>query len=83
MFYIKFIFLREHHGNEIVRVDYGKKENRYRSADEMSLAEFLSMYNTTDRYLIDTLPTAMWKEFSLPRCLLCGGFTDALQVSIT
>lgn len=83
MFYIKFIFLREHYGNEIVRVDYGKKENRYRSADEMSLAEFLSMYNTTDRYLIDTLPTAMWKEFSLPRCLLCGGFTDALQVSIT
>jgi lysine-specific demethylase 8 len=75
------LFLREHYGDEIVRVDYGKKENRQRSADDMALADFLSIYNNTNRYLIDTLPKKMWKEFSLPRCLLCGGFTDALQVS--
>jgi len=72
-------YLRENYGDVIVRVDYGKKENRARSADNMELREFLTVYNDSDRYLVDTLPEAMWHEFSLPTCLLCGGFTSRLQ----
>jgi len=72
-------FGRENYGDVIVRVDYGKKENRARSADNMELREFLTVYNDSDRYLVDTLPEAMWHEFSLPTCLLCGGFTSRLQ----
>ena len=64
-----------------MRVDYGKKENRARPADNMALGEFLSIYNDSDRYLVDTLPEEMWPEFSLPSCLLCGGFASRLQVS--
>lgn len=76
-------FCRENYGDIIVRVDYGKKENRARSADNMELREFLTIYNDSDRYLVDTLPEAMWHEFSLPTCLLCGGFTSRLQVRYT
>lgn len=61
-------------------MDYGKKENRARAADNMLLKEFLAMYNDSDRYLVDTLPEEMWDEFFLPSCLLCGGFTSRLQV---
>lgn len=61
-------------------MDYGKKENRARPADELTLTEFLAIYNDSDRYLVDTLPEQMWNEFSLPTCLLCGGFTSRLQV---
>ncbi|XP_032229614.2 uncharacterized protein LOC5505291 isoform X2 [Nematostella vectensis] len=75
-------YLRKKYGHEIVRVDYGKKENRARSADDMPLEEFLDIYNSSERYLVDTLPERMWEEFSLPECLLCGGFTHALQDSV-
>lgn len=61
-------------------MDYGKKENRNRAADDITFAEFLSIYNDSDRYLVDTLREEMWDEFSLPTCLLCGGFTSRLQV---
>ena len=73
-------FFRENYGDVTVRVDYGKKENRARPADDLTLAEFLTIYNDSDRYLVDTLPQEMWHEFSLPTCLLCGGFTSRLQV---
>lgn len=72
-------YLGEKYGDVIVRVDYGKKENRARPADNIALREFLSIYNDSDRYLVDTLPEEMWPEFSLPSCLLCGGFTSRLQ----
>ena len=62
-------------------MDYGKKENRARSADNMALKEFLAIYNDSDRYLVDTLPEEMWDEFSLPTCVLCGGYTSRLQVT--
>ena len=61
-------------------MDYGKKENRNRPADDLTLSEFLAIYNDSDRYLVDTLPKEMWDEFFLPNCLLCGGFTTRLQV---
>ena len=70
---------REKYGDVDVRVDYGKKENRARSADNMPLKEFLTIYNDSDRYLVDTLPEEMFEEFVLPSCLLCGGFTSRLQ----
>lgn len=73
-------FLRKKYGDVVVRVDYGKKENRARPADDLTLAEFLAIYNDSDRYLVDTLPQEMWDEFYLPKCLLCGGFTSRLQV---
>lgn len=73
-------FLREKYGDVVVRVDYGKKENRARPADDLTLTEFLAIYNDSDRYLVDTLPKEMWDEFSLPKCLSCGGFTSRLQV---
>ena len=74
------LFSRENHGSAQVRVDYSKKENRARSADEMSLAEFLSIYNTSNRYLVDTLPRSLWSEYSLLSCISCGGYTRGLQV---
>lgn len=61
-------------------MDYGKKENRNRPADDLTLSEFLAIYNDSDRYLVDTLPKEMWDEFFLPNCLLCEGFTTRLQV---
>lgn len=75
-----FLFYREKYGRVTVRVDYGKKENRNRPADDLTLSEFLAIYNDSDRYLVDTLPKEMWDEFFLPNCLLCGGFTTRLQV---
>ena len=73
---------RRRFGSATVRVDYGKKENRARPADDMALEEFLSIYNGSDRYLVDTLPEEMWEEFALPNCLLCGGYTSRLQVNV-
>lgn len=72
-------YLREQYGDVNVRVDYGKKENRAKSADHMSFEEFLKTYNDSDHYLVDSLPEEMWEEFFLPSCLLCGGFTSRLQ----
>ena len=63
-----------------MHVDYSKKENRARSADEMSLSEFLAIYNSSNRYLVDTLPKSLWSEYSLLDCISCGGFTKGLQV---
>lgn len=73
-------FSSENYGDVTVRVDYGKKENRARSADDLTFMEFLAIYNDSDRYLVDTLPQEMRHEFSIPTCLLCGGFTSRLQV---
>lgn len=75
-------YIREKYGNVTVRVDYGKKENRNRPADDLTLSEFLAIYNDSDRYLVDTLPKEMWDEFFLPNCLLCGGFTTRLQDAV-
>lgn len=72
-------YLREKYGEVNVRVDYAKKENRAKSADVMTLTEFLNTYNDSDQYLVDSLPEEMWGEFILPPCLLCGGFTSRLQ----
>ena len=81
--YLKTVSLinRKNYGDITVRVDYGKKENRARSADDITFEEFLSVYNSSDRYLVDTLPKPLWGDFSLLRCLLCGGFTSGLQVN--
>ena len=76
---LSFFFFSEMYGDVTVRVDYGKKENRARPADDLTLSEFLAIYNDSDRYLVDTLPQEMWHEFYLPTCLLCGGFTSRLQ----
>ncbi|XP_070561489.1 2-oxoglutarate and iron-dependent oxygenase JMJD4-like [Ptychodera flava] len=75
-------YLRNHHGDAVVRVDYGKKENRARSADPMPLREFLEIYNSSDRYLVDTLPEPMWNEYVLLPCITCGGFTRGLQDAV-
>lgn len=77
-----FILNRKKYGEVSVRVDYGKKENRAKSADVMTLREFLKTYNDSDQYLVDSLPGEMWGEFILPPCLLCGGFTSRLQARI-
>ena len=63
-----------------MKVDTVKIENRYAPAEDLALAEFLDVYNETNAYLIDTLPKEMSKDFNLPDCLLCGGFTERLQV---
>lgn len=75
-------YIRNKYGSLTVRVDYGKKENRNRPADDLTLSEFLAIYNDSDRYLVDTLPKEMWDEFFLPNCLLCGGFTTRLQDAV-
>nr|XP_002737753.2 PREDICTED: lysine-specific demethylase 8-like [Saccoglossus kowalevskii] len=75
-------YLRTEYGDNIVRVDFGKKENRAHSADPMPLAEFLDIYKSSDRYLVDTLPEPMWKEFMLLPCITCGGFTKRLQDAV-
>ena len=78
-----FCFLKsEEFGDVEVNVDYGKKENRERSADVMTLKEFLKIYNSTDRYLVDSLPDPLQHEFQLPSCILCGGFTERLAVNV-
>ena len=63
-------------------MDYGKKENRERPADVMTLKEFLQIYNNTNRYLVDSLPDALQSQFQLPQCILCGGFTERLTVNV-
>lgn len=65
-----------------MNVDYGKKENRERPADVMTLKEFLNIYNYTDCHLVDSLPDALQPQFQLPQCILCGGFTDRLTVKM-
>ena len=75
-------YLGENFGDVEVNVDYGKKENRERPADVMTLREFLQMYNKTNRYLVDSLPDALQSEFQLPQCILCGGFTERLTVKL-
>ena len=74
--------ISEKFGDTEVNVDYGKKENRERPADVMTLREFLMIYNSTDRYLVDSLPDVLQHEFQLPQCILCGGFTERLTVNI-
>lgn len=69
-------------GDIEVNVDYGKKENRERPADTMSLKEFLKIYNETNQYLVDSMPDELKHQFQLPPCILCGGFTDRLAVLI-
>ena len=77
-----FINNREHFGDVEVNVDYGKKENRERPADVMTMREFLQIYNKTNRYLVDSLPDALQSEFQLPQCIMCGGFTKRLTVKM-
>ena len=36
---------------------------------------YIQRYNEEDIYLVNHMPTAMQKEWQVPRCLLCGGFT--------
>lgn len=48
-------FFSENYGDVIVRVDYGKKENRVRFVDDLIFTEFLVIYNDLDRYLVDIL----------------------------
>ena len=64
----------------MVKVDRHGKENRFEPSMRMNLSSFLEVYNETEYYLVDTLPREMWKDFAIPDCLLCGGFTERLQV---
>ena len=36
-------------------------------------------YKEEDIYLVNDMPEGMQKEWQVPRCLLCGGYTDNLN----
>ncbi|CAK8680367.1 unnamed protein product [Clavelina lepadiformis] len=76
--------LREKYGEWFIEVEEGKKENRSWGTEQMTFAEFLDRYKTEDIYLVqDILPTThMADEVFLPKCLLCGGYTDLLKTAV-
>ena len=39
----------------------------------------IQVYQSDNIYMVDALPPPMAHEWQLPKCLLCGGFTDHLM----
>ncbi|XP_035685478.1 bifunctional peptidase and arginyl-hydroxylase JMJD5-like [Branchiostoma floridae] len=72
-------YIMEKYGDIEVQVDYRKKENRDRPGDTMTMEKFLLNYNSSDFYMVTTVPEPMMEEVYLPSCLSCGGFTSNLQ----
>ena len=76
-------YLKSAFGNEIVNVEMQKYENRFGNSKEMTLQNFLNAYNeSSNMYLINTLPMPMRKEFPVPTCLNCNGFFKRMQVQV-
>ncbi|XP_077988721.1 bifunctional peptidase and (3S)-lysyl hydroxylase Jmjd7-like [Glandiceps talaboti] len=71
-------YLRDRYGKLEVEVEEGKKENRSLSLFHMTLARFLDIYNMSDVYMVESMQDQMKEDFMLLKCMLCGGFTDAL-----
>lgn len=71
--------LREHYGRLQFKSDLAKKEQLVINSAKLSLSEFLDVYNETQNYIVDQLPTEMRGEMPLVDCLRCGGFTTRLQ----
>ncbi|XP_065916678.1 bifunctional peptidase and arginyl-hydroxylase JMJD5-like [Dysidea avara] len=69
-------YLSDSFGEEPVDLEVGKKENRTGDTDETTMAEFLKRYKSEDIYLVNDMPMGMQQEWMVPRCLLCGGYTE-------
>lgn len=72
-------YLDTHYGQEIMRIEKGKKENRSRGVTKLHLSMFLHMYKTSDWYMVQTLPDSMKGDVMVPYSLRCGGFQNNLQ----
>ncbi|XP_065174434.1 uncharacterized protein LOC135804481 [Sycon ciliatum] len=77
-------YMKNNYGGETVAVEPGKKENRTRVAlegSEMNFGEFLDSYNSSDVYMVDSLPKPMEQEFMLLHNVLCGGYTKFVSMT--
>ncbi|XP_078483175.1 bifunctional peptidase and (3S)-lysyl hydroxylase JMJD7 [Ciona intestinalis] len=77
-------YLREKHGDFEVLVETAKKEDRNNPPRTMNLSNYLSIYEKEDVYVVQTMlpPEAFTKEAFVPKCLLCQGFWDRLNMVI-
>jgi hypothetical protein len=66
--------LQSRFGRELIEA-----EEPGEAAVQVTLAEFLKVYNNSDVYLVSSLPHAMREDALLPRCLRRGGVSDALD----
>lgn len=76
-------YIRSKYGHLQVDVEQGKKENRSNYLWTMKLEEFLSKYNDSDIYLVNSLPREMMGDIWIIKSLLCGGFLDNLIDAVT
>nr|CAB3257799.1 jmjC domain-containing protein 7 [Phallusia mammillata] len=77
-------YLKKTYGKWRIQAEEGKKENRSLGVQDMSYRKFLSVYAKSDIYLVQDVlpPNPMTKEVFLPKCLLCGGYTDVISTAV-
>nr|XP_002129610.1 jmjC domain-containing protein 7 [Ciona intestinalis] len=77
-------YLSKKYGNWKIVAEEGKKEDRDLGTMDMTFKKFLQIYKKTDIYLVQDVlpPNPMTTEVYLPKCLLCGGFTDYLNTMV-
>ncbi|XP_076443576.1 lysine-specific demethylase 8-like [Babylonia areolata] len=75
-------YLRNHYGQEMVRVEIGKKEVRHRNAQWMRLNNFLSDYADNDLYMVNSIKDSMEGLVHIPSTLQCGGFEKGVMEAV-
>lgn len=66
--------------NYSVSVESGKKEDRSNPVYSMSFREFVLQYNSTDRYMVDSVPDFIRKDVLLPGPLHCPPIYNEMLV---
>ncbi|XP_052793060.1 uncharacterized protein LOC128226968 [Mya arenaria] len=75
-------YLRDFYGDELVRVEMQKKEQRGEERLPIRLRRFLDIYETRDMYLVHNLPQAMYDEVFVPFSLRCNSLRDVIQEAV-
>ncbi|CAG5121173.1 unnamed protein product [Candidula unifasciata] len=75
-------FFRKHYGSETVKVEISRKENRKSIPKWLTFRQFLSLYETEDVYMVQTLKDKMEELVLIPTSLQCGGFQRAIQEAV-
>lgn len=67
-------------GDYSVSIESGKKENRSNPMVDMSFWEFVKTYNSTNHYMVDTVPDFIRKDVLLPGPLQCHDICEEMLV---